>query len=234
MMWMIARYDPHDPAALTLAAKGGHNGEMHNQNDTGAFIVHVDGESIIPDVGRGRYTKAYFGPERYEHFVNSSLGHSTPAPNGHLQQAGREFAAELIAHTATGSEDTLLLELRGVYPAEAGLAALRRQLTLHREAPRGWVEVVDTVEFGKEPGSFESALTTFGEVELGDGALVIHGDRSAVRVTYDGDALDVRVDLYSDVDLAKAPRDVRRIVFSWKDPAQRGSIRLEIVPVPRR
>jgi len=61
---------------------------MHNQNDVGNFIVHVNGESVIPDVGRGRYTKAYFGPERYQHFVNSSRGHSVPIVNGCEQLAG--------------------------------------------------------------------------------------------------------------------------------------------------
>ena len=43
MMWLLARYDPADPNALVLAAKGGHNGEMHNQNDVGNFVVHFGG-----------------------------------------------------------------------------------------------------------------------------------------------------------------------------------------------
>jgi hypothetical protein len=232
MMWMIARYDPTDPAALVLAAKGGHNGEMHNQNDVGNFIVHVNRESVIADVGRGRYTRAYFGPERYEHFVNSSLGHSTPVPNGSLQEAGREYAAELVEHRATVEEDTLLLELRRVYPAVAHLLSLRRQMTLHREAPNGWIEIVDHAVFAGEPGLLESALTTFGKVEVGEGGLVIRGDYGALRVTYDDD-LDVRVDLYPEVDLGTAPRDVRRIVFAWREPAQDGEIRLEIVPIDR-
>ena len=34
-------------------------------------------------------------------------------------------------------------------------------------------------------------------------------------------------------EMAKALRDVRRIVFSWKEPALFGDIRLEIVPVDR-
>ena len=80
MMWLLARYDPADPNALVLAAKGGHNQEMHNQNDVGNFVVHVNGETLIPDVGRGRYTRAYFGPQRYSFFVNSSRGHSVPRP----------------------------------------------------------------------------------------------------------------------------------------------------------
>ena len=85
MQWMFARMDPADPQALVLVAKGGHNGEMHNQNDLGAIIVHQGGESLIVDPGRGRFSRDYFGARRYELFVNQSLGHSCPVPNGQMQ-----------------------------------------------------------------------------------------------------------------------------------------------------
>jgi len=93
MMGMVSRQDPEDPRALVLATKGGHNGEMHNQNDVGNPIVHTDTESVIADIGRGRYTKSYFGPERYEHIANSSRGHSVPMPNGHEQLPGSGHGA---------------------------------------------------------------------------------------------------------------------------------------------
>ena len=51
MTWMLSRYNPENPDGLVLAAKGGHNQEMHNQNDVGAFVVHYKGESIIADSG---------------------------------------------------------------------------------------------------------------------------------------------------------------------------------------
>ena len=71
---------------------------MHNQNDVGNVIVHTDGESVISDIGRGRYTKAYFGSERYEHIANSSRGHSVPVPNGQEQLPGGEHGARLLEH----------------------------------------------------------------------------------------------------------------------------------------
>ncbi len=233
MMWMIARYDPDDPDALVLAAKGGNNQEMHNHNDVGNFIVHINGESIIPDIGLGRYTKQYFGPERYEHLANSSLGHSVPVPNGCLQGDGPDFASQLMEHRATEEEDTLELEMKDAYPAESGLASLRRQITLHRETPRGWVELVDSAAFADAPGSFESAITTFSHVDLGEGGVIIRGDRSEVRITYDETTVEARLDVFEDVDLALYPATVNRIVFSWIEPAMAGQIRLEIVPVER-
>ena len=232
MMWMLARYEPENPDTLVLAAKGGSNFEMHNQNDVGNFIVHVNGESLIPDVGRGRYTKQYFGPERYDHFVNSSIGHSLPVPNGMLQSNGPDFAAELIEHMVTESEDTLITDIAGAYPTEAGLTSLRRTLTLHREAPSGWVELIDKVRFTDGPGTFESALTTFLPVEIGDeGGLVIEGLRGGLRVTYDPTEVDVRVDLHPDIDFSHGPANVYRIVFAWPEPQLNGQVRLEMVPV---
>ncbi|HID12096.1 MAG TPA: hypothetical protein EYP17_12505, partial [Candidatus Latescibacteria bacterium] len=231
LQWMFARYDPSDPDALVLAAKGGHNAEMHNQNDVGAFIVHFGGESIVADPGRGRYTREYFGPRRYEHFVNSSRGHSVPVPNGCEQRAGRNAAAELIEHRADDRVDVMVLELRAVYPPEADLASLRRTVALHRDPPRGWVELVDEVRFSSRPGDLESSLVTFGTAEVGKGAVLIRGKRGKLRVTFASEAVAVRVEVVRDVDLAEGPTDITRVAFSIKGPVREGTVRLRIEPV---
>lgn len=230
MMWMLARYDPADPNALVLAAKGGHNGEMHNQNDVGNIIVHVDGESLIADVGRGRYTRQYFGPQRYEHFVNSSAGHSVPVPNGQLQLPGKEHGATLLDHRADQQHDLLSIDLAGAYPPEARLESLTRTVTLHRAAPRGRVELIDTVRFTGGPGTLDSVLTTFGPVEVGPESLSIRGERGALRVAYDPAVVAAQVEVVKDVDIAEGPADVNRIVFSLHQPAQEATIRLVIEP----
>lgn len=231
MMWMVARTDPADPNALVLAAKGGHNGEMHNQNDVGNLIIHLNGESVIADLGRGRYTRAYFGPERYEHLVNSSLGHSVPMPNGQVQAAGAEFCAQLLAHEAADEADRLVLDLTGVYPAAAELGRLQRQIVLHREAPRGWVELVDEVFFRAGPAPFENALTTFAQVDLGEGGVVLHGVHGSLRISYDDQLVEARLDVHTDVEFPHGSMNVNRVVFAWREAAQSGQIRLEIVPI---
>jgi len=230
MMWMIARQDPADPAALVLAAKGGHNGEMHNQNDVGNVIVHVNGESVVADIGRGRYTRAYFGPERYEHLVNSSLGHSVPVPNGQAQSGGADAAAVLLDHAAADDTDTLALELAGAYPPAADLASLRRRVALHRRPAPGWVELVDAVRFGRGPGTFESVVTTLGEVAVEPEAVLLRGERGALRVRFEPAELEIRVDLVVEVDRAEGPTDVRRVVFALPRPVEEGQIRLRFDP----
>lgn len=230
MMWMIARYDPADPNGLVLAAKGGHNDEMHNQNDVGNIIVHVNQVSVIADVGRGRYTRAYFSDKRYQHFVNQSLGHSLPVPNGQQQGVGKEFAARLLEHHADDRIDRMALELKDAYPAEAGLASLKRAVTLHREPPRGWVELVDEVEFSGGNAPFETALTTFGTANIGPDAVTLQEGAGVLKVAYDPAVVTVRAEQIDDVDLSTGPRTVIRVVFALKTPQQRAAIRLAITP----
>ncbi|MBN1640757.1 MAG: heparinase II/III family protein [Anaerolineae bacterium] len=230
MMWMIARHDPQDPDALVLAAKGGHNGEMHNQNDVGNIIVHVAGESVIPDIGRGRYTKDYFGPQRYEHLANSSLGHSVPVPNGQAQLPGKEHGATLLSHTANDAIDQMQVELKDAYPERADLASLQRTVTLHRDAPRGWVEVVDEARFASGPGTLESVLTTYATVEIGEGTLILRGERGALRVRYSAGVLP-RYEVVQDVDMGEGPADVGRVILALAEPAQEGVVRLQIEPL---
>src|SRR5690606_19257448 len=160
MQWMIARYAPADPAALVVAVKGGHNDEMHNQNDVGNLIVHHHQAGVVADIGRGRYTRQYFSDGRYKVFVNTSLAHSVPVVNGCPQPPGEQYAARVLAHEASDVADRLSLDLKDVYPPEADLAALTRTVTLHREAPHGWVELVDEVAFASGKGTVGSVLTT--------------------------------------------------------------------------
>lgn len=77
-----------------LCAKGGHNAESHNHNDIGSCIYFIDDIPVLVDPGVGKYTKETFSDKRYEVALNRSDWHNTPAPNGVLQNAGRQYAAQ--------------------------------------------------------------------------------------------------------------------------------------------
>lgn len=228
LQWMIARQNPADPNGLVLAAKGGHNFEMHNQNDVGSFIVHYNQESLIAELGRGRYTRAYFGPERYTHFVTSSLGHSVPVVNGLAQLNGPQYRASLLDHAATPEKDLFAIEMKEAYPPEAGLESLKRQVCLYRD--EGRVELRDEVRFSGDSGRLESALLTFGQVEIGAEAVEISGERSRLRIAYNPALLTARVETVKAVDLASGPIDVRRIIFAPVLPGKTAVIQLSIQP----
>lgn len=231
MTWMIARFDPAESDSLVLAAKGGDNAEMHNHNDVGTFIVHCHGESLIADIGRGRYTQAYFGSQRYEHLATSSLGHSVPSPNGCQQLAGERYRAVLLGHEVTAQRSTLNLELKDAYPSDAGLLSLQRRLTLFRDSNAGRVQVEDSVRFQSDAGMLESALITLADVEVEADHVVIRGRRGALRIDFVTERVRARVETHRGVDLPKGPKDIRRVVFSLLEPAREGQILLDITPI---
>ncbi len=102
--------------------------------------MHVDGENLLTDPGRGVYSRAYFGPQRYENIFANSYGHSVPRIGGQPQLAGREFGGELLGVETTGEQKSVTVEFARAYPVE-GLASLKRRLVLGAEgeqaAPSG-------------------------------------------------------------------------------------------------
>ncbi len=95
-------------AAYSYAVKAGHNGEEHNHNDVGSFLLATEAGQILADLGQPLYDRDYFSPRRYENLAASSLGHSVPVVNGGGQCAGRE-------HGGTLSADGRRAEFAGAY-----------------------------------------------------------------------------------------------------------------------
>jgi len=138
---MTARLSEGSAQGLYLAAQGGHNGQSHNHNDVGNFMVYADGMPAIIDVGVETYTAKTFSPQRYEIWTMQSAYHNCPTIDGVMQSAGREFAATEVSCRAADRAAELRLNLAKAYPPEAHLAAWNRTLRLDRKANA--VEVVD-------------------------------------------------------------------------------------------
>lgn len=102
----------------SFTVKGGHNDEMHNHNDVGAFSLLHGGRRLIADLGAGHYTQQYFVPKfRYsdETFVTISEGHSVPIVDGKGQGTGKEYYGTVLSHSETGVK----YELATAYGLEA-------------------------------------------------------------------------------------------------------------------
>ncbi|MBJ3784584.1 heparinase II/III domain-containing protein [Devosia sediminis] len=232
MGWMMSRLDPTDPHSLCLAAKGGHNDEMHNQNDVGSFMVVSGGKVVLTDPGRGRYSKSYFGPERYQNLFASSRGHSVPMVNGFEQAEGRDHAAEVMMHEHGVEADRLELDMAAAYPEAAGLAALRRNLTLDRRTPDGRVLLADDFEFTGTDGLFQSVLVTPLAAEAGNGTVRIGDTSAGVVVHYDAAELDVAFDRHEGAEKQYQPAvDLTRVVFTPRQKSRKGRLALEISPL---
>ena len=133
---------------MTLCGKGGHNGESHNHNDAGSFMLYVDGQPEIIDAGNMNYTAKTFSDQRYTLWNVRAAYHNLPLIGGCEQQPGKAYAARDVRCLPNG----LSLELRGTYGAAAGIESLRRtmeltesqfvlhdQISLCRPAPVTWV-----------------------------------------------------------------------------------------------
>ena len=116
----------------TLACKGGHNGENHNHNDVGSFILFQEGEPAVVDAGNMTYTAKTFSAERYTLWNVRADWHNLPMADGCCQQPGREYAAREVKCTPDGME----LNLEGAYPQEAGILRLKRAFALGPEGLR--------------------------------------------------------------------------------------------------
>jgi len=115
-----------------LAAKGGHNAESHNHNDVGNFVVCLDGEPLLIDIGVETYTAKTFSPQRYEIWTMQTQWHNLPVINGTEQSNGRSFTARDVWHQADEATATFQLDLAGAYPAEAAVRKWTRALRLER------------------------------------------------------------------------------------------------------
>lgn len=128
---MIARQTPGTTDGLTLAAKGGHNGEHHNHRDVGSVVVAMDGVPLLVDAGQPTYTAQTFGPDRYQIRAMQSAWHSVPAPFGLEQGTGSSFAATVLQEP-TPEDPVLALGLGSAYGLDHAEQWIRTSL-LNRE-----------------------------------------------------------------------------------------------------
>ncbi len=132
---LVTRTGSGTSGGLTLVAKGGHNGENHNHNDVGSFIVAADGVPVIVDAGRPTYTAQTFGPRRYEIWTMQSDWHNVPAPAGASQRAGAQHAAGDVRVALGDEAGALDLELAGAYPPGT-IDSWHRRIELDRSTGR--------------------------------------------------------------------------------------------------
>ncbi|MCQ2458483.1 MAG: heparinase II/III-family protein, partial [Clostridia bacterium] len=123
---------------VTLVSKAGHNGENHNHNDVGSFMIYADGEPEIVDAGNMTYTAKTFSSERYTLWNTRGMYHNIPVIGGAEQQPGTGRRARNVCRLPDGME----LDMALCYPEETGTAECRRRLTV---TPEGAVTVRDSI-----------------------------------------------------------------------------------------
>lgn len=171
---------------VVLIVKAGHNAEEHNHNDVGSFLLHVAGENLLTDPGRGLYSRDYFGPRRYENIFANSYGHSVPCIDGQLQGTGRAFSGvfqeSMDACDAVG-EKRISLELAAAYPCPDLLSARRELCLITRGAEAGDAWLHDHFQFAQGNHQVEEALITWLDCEVNGAIAILHGQHHNLRLS---------------------------------------------------
>ena len=217
MELMAARDAAGTADGLFVAAWGAHNGQSHNHNDVGNYVVYLDGRPVLIDVGRPTYTRQTFSSDRYKIWAMQSAFHNLPTVNGRMQGAGRRYAAKDVVHKAGDESAELRMDLAAAYPPEAGIVSWSRTVRLARGEG---VEVADEFVLRKPSADVVQHLITPCRVEvLQPGELRLRGPEAGpdVRVRFSPPDLGVDVET---IDL-----DDEKLVASWGPRLHRISLR---------
>ena len=164
-----------DETLIALAIKAGNNGENHNHNDVGSFMINIAGENFITDPGAGLYNKDYFGDKRHENIFTNSYGHSVPRIDKKLQPAGGNFFGKLVRVEHGEKIKEVVIEFAKSYDI-LGLIVAKRSLILSNQPDSGDLIVLeDEFEFSENSLEIEEAFVTWLDVKVNGQRAVIHG-----------------------------------------------------------
>lgn len=217
LAWWISHGCDKTGTRWALAAKGGHNAEHHNHNDCGSFILVLNDHFVIDEIGAPQYERDFFSNQRYNFLAARTIGHSLPIINGCEQQAGSQFAAQVVKATFGAAFDEFSLDLTACYPREAQCWRYLRTWRVQREPFA--VELVDEFEMdagAPEGVSIECALVTHGNIEVREDGIILRvGDE---RLRIETDAAGARFLRCEEHDYAHRgtgePAWIKRLVFA--------------------
>lgn len=210
----VVRESPEADTGLVLASKAGHNNESHNHNDIGQFILMLNGEPFVIDIGVEAYTAATFSNRRYTIWCIRGSAHNVPMVNGEEQAPGEEHRATDVSFEATPDNSELRMHLEEAYPESAGLMSLTRSLRLGRSP---YAQIVLRDEYVMQEGrDGVMALPLFTPCTVRTDTpdmVLLETSTNAVGISYDSSALSVQVE--------DAPLSDAKLRTAWGDSLSR-------------
>jgi hypothetical protein len=130
---MTAREKADSTEGMYVAVLASNNGRSHSHNDSGSYVIYLDGQPVAIDVGVEQYTAKTFSPDRYSIWTMQSAYHNLPTVGGVMQHTGVEFAATDRKYETNDQRATVSFNIASAYPKEAGIKSWIRTVTLDRE-----------------------------------------------------------------------------------------------------
>ena len=226
---LAARETKGSADGLFLAAKGGHNGESHNHNDIGSFIVGLDGQPVLIDAGVEDYTKKTFSAQRYEIWTMQSAYHNLPTIDGHQQSPGAEFKARNATASLDDDHAELRLDIAGAWSDEAGVEQWLRTVRLERGAEAA-VVIEESWKLHDTPASIVLTLMAADAVDISTpGVLRLAGPKRDLVVDYDAGQFAVTTERVNIDDRRMTPvwgEFITRVLLTTNEPKAQGSCTL--------
>jgi hypothetical protein len=193
LQFMVSRDTVKPKQGLVCTAKGGHNGENHNHNDVGSFIIFSNGEPVIIDVGTEHYTRFTFSKTRYDLWTHRSLGHNVPYINDYEQAPGIEYKADDVCFASDNSSRTLSMDLAKAYPEKARVASAVRTVSHLLDSP-SHITVTDEIQTEKSSQKVIIPLYSPCKPEKEEpGKIVFYKDQPQLILTFDPNQIKVKV-----------------------------------------
>jgi len=194
MQMMAARDKAGSSRGLYVACWAGHNGQSHNHNDVGNFIIFVDGRPFVIDVGKPTYSRQTFSADRYKIGLMQSAYHNLPTINNIMQEAGRIYAARSIKYESNEVIAQLKMDIAPAYPKEAGVKVWFRTVRLNRGRD---IQVIDSFELKKKSRNvIQSLVTPCQIVQEKPGKLILRDSEKQIELIlqYDPDKLLIQTE----------------------------------------
>lgn len=180
----MARSTNGSSKGFTFAAKGGFNDESHNHNDAGSFVLYLNGQPMIIDVGVGTYTAKTFSNQRYELWHVQSEYHNLPIINGYGQSNGKQYRAQQVKHNDNGRVMNFSMQLAHTYPEKAECKSWIRTYRLDRA--KRTLNINDNYQLAKTFATVSTTIMTDAEVE--------HTKSGTLKLTYRGQIAYLKFD----------------------------------------
>ncbi len=231
LQWAGGRDQAGSKEGFYFGAKGGSNGESHNHNDVGSFMVYYNGEPVLIDVGSEVYTKNTFDPvERWKIWCIQSQYHNVPLINGFQQPPGAQFKAKEVKFSKSSKEVRFATQLAAAYPEEAELKSWNREIVLKRGKS---ITITEDFELGAQLGStsvnYMTALVP--EIISGHAVRLSGADFTLIMDGGTNTSVSLEEKLLEDSKLKGHWGDkVYRILFTYKGTQLAGQIKLNIKP----
>jgi len=205
---------------MFISAKGGNNDESHNHNDIGNFILYNDSQPVIIDAGVEVYSKATFGPNRYDIWTMQSCYHNTPTINGYDQLPGLDKKANNVSCTLEDGTTVLQMDIKEAYPTEAKIARYNRTFTFSHN---GTFEVRDNYLLESCSKPLALNLLAFKEPSIEKGRVIFSETVAMTFNEAEFDAAYERIEM-PDENLQKDWKKdhIYRLILTQKNPKTEG------------